>query len=222
MASDLQRVALATGAGSPAPDVSVPPADLPSLVGVEALAFGSGLQVHEVGGSVGRAAVHELVLLLPAFMAEQERGTAVVAGLEGVGDTHVDPVVGAVDAPPDDFFGAAFDHFEDCRGFGGVADTGLIRSPLSNRRPLRGGPPQARRVAPTVAVIQRRKRNRVRRRPRGARLASALNASVDEDGTQQQIMRFNMPFGDVGTPDLSAPVLTMEAADEAAHAASRG
>jgi hypothetical protein len=74
--------------------------------------FGSGLEAHELRGPVGRAAVHELVLLLPAFVAEQQRGAAVITGFEGVGDTGVDPVLGTVEAPPDDLFGAAFDDFE--------------------------------------------------------------------------------------------------------------
>ncbi len=78
----------------------IPAADLAARVGVESVAFGSRFEAHEVGGPVGRAAVHELVLLLPAFVTEHQRGTAVIAGREGVDDPGVDPVVQALDATP--------------------------------------------------------------------------------------------------------------------------
>ena len=69
------------------PDAPVPAADLAVRVGVEALALGSGFEAHEVGGPVGRAAVHELVLLPPAFVTEQVRGTAIRPGLQREADT---------------------------------------------------------------------------------------------------------------------------------------
>jgi len=112
----LRPVALATGPGGRQRLVlSVPAADLAAGVGVEAVAFSSGLEAREVGGPVGRAAVHELVLPLPALVAEQQRGAAVRPGLQREGDARVDPVLGTVDASPGDLVRAAFLDFEDCR-----------------------------------------------------------------------------------------------------------
>src|SRR6516165_6105212 len=111
--------------GSPAPDVSVPAADLAARVGVEAVAFGSGFEAHEVGGPVGRAAVHELVLVLPVGVAEQQRGAAVRPRRRRERDAGVDPILGAVDAAPDSLFRAAFHHFEGCGRvgtFAGIAE----------------------------------------------------------------------------------------------------
>src|SRR5205807_225797 len=105
-----------------APDASVPAADLAAREGVEAMAFGSGFEAHEVRGPIGRAPAHELVFVLPVFVAEQQRGTAVGPGLQREDDAGVDPVAGAVDATPDDLFRAAFDDFEARSRFGGVAE----------------------------------------------------------------------------------------------------
>ena len=100
------------GDWSPALDASVPAAYLTAGVGVEALPFGAGFEAHEVGGPVGRAAVHELVFVLPAFVAEEQSGATVVAGCEGVGDAGVDPVFWTVDAPPDNLVRPALDDLE--------------------------------------------------------------------------------------------------------------
>src|SRR5215831_1134558 len=101
---------------------SVPATDLAARVGVEAMTFGSGFEAHEVGGPVGRAAVHELVLLPPAFVAELQRGAAVRSGLQRERDTGVEPVTGAADAAPHDLCRAAFDDLEARRGLAVVAE----------------------------------------------------------------------------------------------------
>jgi hypothetical protein len=55
---------------------SVPAAYFAGGVGPEVEVFGSGLEAHQVGGPVRCAAVHELALVLPAFVTEEERGAA--------------------------------------------------------------------------------------------------------------------------------------------------